>query len=286
MRAIHKGVSGLVVLTLLSPAQADDGDKSAPATTEGEAVQEAVQYPQEEMPGNKRITWEMRRQVPFVRNGGVLNRKETAIVGYVDGDLFPPAIMVALQRGIFYWLTVGLDIGGDYGAFQALLRIKQEMARTRRTNFFFWGWHIRTGYKWVNVDFTDTLSDVWRFDDNSWILSFENVFAFRFGAHRRRVLYINTQVYWDFDLRGEGRQTDLYVFPATLGFESIVGRNWNVFAEAGLIISVNGWETDTGVISQNGDLFPTASFGFAYRFGGVRTALPEDWTEPTSKPLR
>lgn len=227
-----------------------------------------------DMPGNPRITWEMRKQVPFVRNGGVLNRKETAIVGYVDGDLFPPAVMASIQRGLFYWLTVGLDVGGNYGVFQALLRIKQEMARTRTTNFFFWGWHIRTGYKYVNVDFTDTLSDVWRFDDNSWVLSFENVFAFRFGNHRRRTLYINSQVYWDFDLRGENRQTDFYVYPATIGFESIVGENWNVFVEAGVIISINGWETDQGIISGNGDVFPTASFGFAYRFGGVRTALP------------
>jgi len=194
--------------------------------------------------------------------------------------------LASVQRGVFYWLTVGLDVGGDYGVFQALLRIKQEMARTRRTNFFFWGWHIRTGYKYVNVDLTDTWSDVWRFDDNSWILNFQNVFSFRFGQHRRRAVYFTTALYWDFDLRGEGRQTDFYVYPVTIGFESILGDSWNLFVEAGTIISVNGWETDIGVISQNGDFFPTASFGAAYRFGGVRTALPKDFRDPLSPPLR
>jgi glycosyltransferase involved in cell wall biosynthesis len=258
-------------------------DATAAASEENQA--EGPSDRVDEMPGNQRITWEMRRQVPFVRNGGLLNRKETAIVGYIDGDLFPPAAMAAIQRGIFYWLTVGLDVGGDLGVFQVLLRIKQEMARTRKTNFFFWGWHVRTGYKYINVDLTDSWSDVWQFDDNSWVLSFENVFAFRFGNHRRRVLYINTQVYWDFDLRGEGRQTDLYVFPAMVGFESIIGHHWNLFFEAGLIMSINGWETADRVISEDGDMFPTASFGFAYRFGGVRTALPADWTDPTSQPL-
>lgn len=240
-----------------------------------------------DMPGNQRITWEMRRQVPFVRNGGMLNRKETAVVAYVDGDLFPPAVMVGILRGINYWLSVGLDVGGDMGVFQALLRIKQEMGRTRRTNFFFWGWHVRTGYKYVNVDFTDTLSDVWRFDDNSWILTFENTLGVRFGKHRRRGLYLNTIIYGDFDLRGQGRQIDVYVYPATLGFETILGRNWNFFLELGVIISINGWEVANDVvISENGDIFPSGGFGFAYRFGGVRTALPENWRDPDASPMR
>jgi hypothetical protein len=91
--------------------------------------------------------WDQGRQVPFVRDGGVLNRKETAVGLYLDGDLFPPSVMAYIQRGIFYRLTLGLDVGGDMGTFQALLRIKQEMARTRRTQFFFLGWHLLTGYK-------------------------------------------------------------------------------------------------------------------------------------------
>lgn len=243
-------------------------------------------YPDSEMPGNKRITWELRRQVPFFRNGGVLNRKETAIGLYVDGELFPPALMMSVQRGIYYWLTLGLDIGGSYGVFQALLRIKQEMARTRRTNFFFWGWHIRTGYKYVDIDFRDTMSDDIIFQDNSWILTFENTVAFRFGRHRRRVLYINTVVYGDFDLGKQGWQTDTYVFPATVGFETILGQSWSVFVEGGVILSINGWETEAGVIHPEGDQFPFASLGVAYRFGGVRTALPENWRNPTALPMR
>jgi hypothetical protein len=216
----------------------------------------------------------------------MLNRKETAAILYVDGDIFPPAVMAGIQRGITYWLSVGLDVGGNMGVFQAILRTKLEMARTRKTNFFFWGWHVRTGYKYVKVDFTDTLGDVWIFDDNSWILTFENTFAFRLGKHRRRALYVNTIIYGDFDLRGEGRQIDAYVYPATLGFETIIGKYWNFFLELGVIISINGWETKNGVISQNGDYFPSGGFGFAYRFGGVRTALPENWHSASAPPMR
>jgi hypothetical protein len=242
-----------------------------------------------EMPGNQKITWEMRRQVPFVRDGGLLNRKETAVLMYVDGDLFPPAVMVAIQRGLFYWMTVGLDVGGDMGVFQAMLRIKQEMGRTRRTNFFFWGWHIRTGYKYVNVDMRDTLGQdtAIRFDDNSWVLAFQNTFSLRFGNHRRRAMYLTSQVYGDFDLRGKGIQPDLYIYPATLGFETVLGQNWNFFFEAGVILSINGWELSDGTImSKNGDLFPTASMGFAYRFGGVSTALPLNWRDPEAPPMK
>ena len=274
------------LIVLLGPLIGMFWSHSAGAQEASPPPKVSPEYPRDEMPGNQRITWERRRQVPFVRGGGVLNRKETALVAYVDGDLFPPAAMASIQRGIFYWLTVGLDVGGDYGVFQALLRIKQEMARTRTTNFFFWGWHLRTGYKYVKVDFTNTMSDAMQFDDNSWILSLENVFAFRFGAYRRRVIYLMTQFYLDFDLRGKGYQTDKYLFPATLGFETIVGRNWNIYFETGLIMSLNGWETRKGVISPDGDLFPTASFGAAYRFGGVRSALPVDYRDPASPPIR
>ncbi len=281
---VHRILPVLVLGTFVCSITATAADTSPSDDTAPTPA--SADHQREEMPGNQRITWEKRRQVPFFRGGGVLNRKETAVGAYVDGDLFPPAVMASIQRGIFYWLTVGLDVGGNYGAFQALLRIKQEMARTRTNNFFFWGWHIRTGYKYVNVDFTDTLSDVWRFDDNSWILSLENVFAFRFGLHRRRVIYISSQFYWDFDLRGKGYQIDQYAFPATLGFETILGQQWNIYVEAGIIISLNGWETARGIISENGDIFPTLSFGLARRFGGVRTALPRDFRDPASLPLR
>jgi len=286
-------LAAALALPVPARAQAEDEEADDTGNTKKNGTGEAAPEPQapsgreNEMPGNQKITWEMRRQVPFVRNGGVLNRKETAAVLYVDGDLFPPAAMVGIQRGINYWLSAGLDVGGDLGVFQALLRIKMEMARTRSTNFFFWGWHVRTGYKYVHVDFTDTMSDVWNFDDNSWILTFENTFALRFGKHRRRALYLNSIVYGDFDLRGEGRQIDVYVYPATLGFETILGRNWNFFLELGVIISINGWEVaDKVIISKNGDVFPSGSIGFAYRFGGVRTALPENRRDPESAPMR
>ena len=269
--------------------EASPRQSSSTATDDSAAALEAARA--EDMPGNKRITWDLRRQVPFFRDGGVLNRKETAVGLYVDGDLFPPAVMASIQRGIFYWLTLGLDVGGDMGVFQALLRIKQEMARSRRNNAFFWGWHIRTGYKYVNVDLRDSLgqnTDM-RFDDNSWVLGFQNTFSYRFGNHRRRSIYLTTQLYWDFDLRGKGLQTDFYVYPATLGFETILGRSWNFFVEGGLILSINGWQLSDGTKMPHGannDMFPTASLGFAYRFGGVRTLLPENWRDPTAPPMR
>jgi hypothetical protein len=285
------GAFGLLTLSLPANASSNDEGAGAEAGAPDEAgkdkslIEKIRENRAREMPGNQRITWERRRQVPFVRNGGNLNRKETAIVAYADADLFPPAVMLGIQRGIYYWLTLGLDVGGDMGVFQALLRIKQEMARTRGSNFFFWGWHIRTGYKYVDIDFRDINEDLY-FQDNSWIISFENAFAFRFGNHRRRVIYVNTIFYTDFDLTGRGWQTDLYLFPATIGFETIVGKQWNFFLEAGTIISLNGWETDLGIISANGDFFPAGQLGFAYRFGGVRTLLPEDWKNPSAPPMR
>ena len=68
--------------------------EAAPAPLGEAATLTGEPHPAEEMPGNQRITWDLRRQVPFVRNGGLLNRKETAIMLYVDGELFPPALMI------------------------------------------------------------------------------------------------------------------------------------------------------------------------------------------------
>ena len=283
---IVSAMSGKVDAQTSSTAAKSDETTTAPPAAPASPI---LSEREGEMPGNQRITWERRRQVPFVRDGGVLNRKETAVLLYVDGDLFPPAIMASIQRGIFYWLTLGLDVGGDAGVFQAMLRIKQEMARARRTQSFLWGWHLRTGYKYVNVDFRDSMGQdtVMRFDDNSWVLSFQNVFSFRFGNHKRRSIYLTSELYWDFDLRGKGLQTDFYFFPAKVGFETVVGLHWNFFIEGGVIWSVNGWQLSDGtVLSGDGDLFATASMGFAYRFGGVRTALPENWRDPAAPPLR
>ncbi len=202
--------------------------------------------------------------ISFVSNGGMIKENEHAVVAYIDADLLPPAVMLSYQYGIFYWLTLGFDIGGDYGAFMALLKVKQEMSRTRDNDKFFWGWHIRTGFKQNQVELSDNLV----FDDLSYIIVFENTVALRPGQakHQRQVVYLNSAFYFDFDLSGEGRQVDYRIAPAVLGFETLIGEFGNFFIEVGAAVSLNGTETDSGLVNDN-RWFPVGKIGFAIRTG-------------------
>jgi hypothetical protein len=223
---------------------------------------------QEEDGSRRRRLVHPRTQVPTVRNGGVLNTRETAFVAYVDGQLLPPALMMSVQHGLSYWVTLGVDVGGGYGTFQALLRLRMENLPPIANHRFFWGGHIRTGFKRQVVDISQDLA----FEDVSWVLTYENTFSVRLGAQRRHVLYLDTIFYVDFDLTNSGRQVDLYLVPAVLGYEVVIGAQWNFFIEAGFAWSINGTETRYGLLYA-GDVFPVATIGFAYRFPGHRTAL-------------
>lgn len=207
-------------------------------------------------------------QIPAVRNGGVLNPGETAWVVYLDGQLLPPALMLSVQHGVSYWITLGADLGGGYGIFQALLRVRMENMPPLWNHRFFWGGHIRTGFKQHQIDLGQGLA----FDDLSWIITYENSFALRLGAERRHILYLDTVFYADFDITRRDRQVDLYLMPVMLGYELVVDEHYNFFVELGMGYSFNGTETSQGLLYAR-TWFPMAALGFAYRQRGRVSAL-------------
>lgn len=207
------------------------------------------------------------RQPSFVQNGGMINKNEHAVISYVDALVLPPAVMVGYRYGILYWWDVGVDVGGDYGVFQALFHTKMEMFKTRKSERFFWGVRLQTGYKYHVATFSEDVV----FDDVSWITSLETTVSFRFREARDRTLYLTTLFYIDRDLRTPTRQTDYYVAPAILGFEMIFNTYWNFFAEAGWVYSINGMETYKGVLYA-GQGFPVVKIGVALRTGD-KTAI-------------
>lgn len=211
---------------------------------------------------------ELDRQVPFVRNGGVLNQGEVAFVASFDAALLPPPLMISIQYGLLYWLTLGVEVGANVGVVQALFHVRSELYRHVRSERFFWGNAMRTGFKSHQIDINDELA----FDDVSWILTYENSFAVRLGRDRRHALYLSTILYIDFDITNRDRQVDWYLIPASLGYEAVLGRQGNFFIEVGMAYSINGTETPHGLLYE-GDWFPMGSLGVAYRSEGPRTAL-------------
>lgn len=209
-----------------------------------------------------------RTQIPTARNGGILNAGETAYLVYVDAQLFPMPVMFSIQHGFTYWMTLGIDVGGGLGTFQALLHARLENLPPIGNHRFFWGGHIRTGYKQQSWDSGPELT----FDDVSWILTYENTFSVRLGDSRRHVLYLDTIFYADFDVTRSDRQVDMYLIPASLGYEVVLGANWNFYIEAGFIYSINGTQTRYGTLYE-GEFFPVGAIGFAYRQRGERSAL-------------
>ena len=207
------------------------------------------------------------RQPSFVSSGGMLAKNEHAFITYVDATVLPPAIMAGYRYGIFYWWDIGLEVGGNNGVFQALLHFKMENFKNFKTESFFWANRIKTGYKYHVHDYTDDLL----FDDKSWIVLVDNSFGFRLGEKREQVIYLTSAVYFDIDLRTPRRQTDYYVMPAVVGFETMVGKFGSFFVEAGVAVSINGMETRVGVLYE-GAVFPVMTLGVAVRTG-ERTAI-------------
>jgi hypothetical protein len=202
----------------------------------------------------------IRQQPSFVSDAGTLNKNEHAVLFTINGDVLPPALMVGYRYGLYYWWDIGLEVGGDYGVFQALFHTKFENWKTIDTERFYWGARLNTGYKQHQPDLTDQMY----FDDNSWVYELTNTLSLRFGREMRRAFYLNTSFYIDQDIRGEGRQTDYYFRPAVLGFETVLKKHGNFFLEAGVVWSINGMETDRGVEYDN-SWFPVARLGFAIR---------------------
>jgi len=208
------------------------------------------------------------KQPSFVRGGGMPNKREHMVLLYADGDLIPQPLMVGYRYGLVYWWDVGFDIGADYGAAQALAHTRIENVKTRKSELFFWATAIKAGYKWHDL----VISDDVQFDDKSIVTIVENTFALRLGEARRRVLYLNSTFYADFDLHTPRRQTDLYVMPAGLGFETMIGEHASFFLEAGMTYSINGMELADGSVLYENDWFPVFKIGTALRTG-KRTAV-------------
>lgn len=101
---------------------------------------------------------------------------------------------------------------------------------------------------------------------------FENSFALRLGDARYKSIHLVTQFCIDIDLHEERRQTDYYVAPGLIGFESVLGAHGNLFIQAGAAYSINGMEMAGGEILCEGDWFLVVQLGFGYRTGD-RTAI-------------
>ena len=275
-------ILGLAAITLISTTWltaygADNGDTAS--DTAGTADYQTYQYtsafgetyhaklPRDRHPRDYTPIG-FKKQPSFVRGGGMPNKREHMMLLYADGDVIPQPLMLGYRYGLLYWWDVGFGVGADYGIFQAWVHTRFENIKTRESERFFWGTAIRAGYKWHDL----TISEDVQFDDKSIITIVENTFALRLGEARRRVLYLNSTFYADFDLHTPRRQTDLYVMPAGLGFETMVGEHASFFLEAGMTYSINGMELADGSKLYEGDWFPVFKIGTALRTG-KRTAV-------------
>ncbi len=213
------------------------------------------------------------KQPSFVEAGGQLRKNEHAFLLYTDAKYLPAPIMAAYHYGIFYWWEMGLDVGGNYGFLQALIHLKMENFKTKRTEFFYWGFVYDTGIKRNDINMSRNLTfdgkDLYA-DDRSWVHILKNSFGFRLGHNKQRVVYLVTELYIDQDLHTPRRQNDFYLSPANLGFETAVGDVASFFVEGGAIWAINGMETEDGV-KYEGDWFPVLKIGLALRTGD-RTA--------------
>lgn len=240
------------------------------ATLMAAAMNARGQTVQEGPPGERKQENDAGIQQPsFIEAGGLLRKNEHAMVLYADAKYFPAPVMVGYRYGIFYWWEMGLDVGGNAGIFQALIHLKMENFKTKRTEFFFWGFVYDTGFKIHDTNMSKNLTfddDDLYFDDRSWIHDLKNSFAFRFGDKKDKAVYLVTEFYIDQDLHTPRRQNDYYLGPAHLGFETAIGKHANFFVEAGVIWAINGMETEDGIKYEN-DWFPVLKIGMAARTG-------------------
>lgn len=214
--------------------------------------------------------------LPFIFGGGLLRENEHAVGIYFDVAFLPPALMLSYQYGMYYWLNIGLDIGGNWGIFQALINIKQEMFRSRKTDIFYLGWNIKTGYKQHQAYLTKNL----RFDDVSWVLILDNVLSFRIGQDKKKqknAITITTEFYWDYDLRGKKIQNDFYFAPATIGYERILGKYGNFHIEAGAVYTKTGSQMGaSSEIIYKKSWFAAGKIGFGFRTGDLTAHINND----------
>ncbi|MFN2169484.1 MAG: PEP/pyruvate-binding domain-containing protein, partial [Anaerolineae bacterium] len=123
-----------------------------------------------------------------------------------------------------------LDLGANQGLIQGLLHARVRLYESPASRRLLAGLRLRTGPKYHDLELSDHLV----FDDQSWVVAGELSFAVRLGDRRQLALYLSPMIYADVDLRTDPRrQTDLYLAPATVGFELLLGRGASVFAEIG-----------------------------------------------------
>lgn len=193
-------------------------------------------------------------ETSFVAGGGILARGAQAMVLTLDAELLLPPLMLGYRYGILEDWEVGAEIGGDKGLFQALLTAKRRLVERQGG---YWGLRTRAGYKTHDWSAGEIV-----FDDRSVVVSLEHVAALRLGRARTMALYVNTFVYFDIDLRTPRRQTDIYLSPASVGFEALLGRRVSLFIEVGFGIGLNGTETNRGLLYVS-DIFPIGELGLA-----------------------
>ena len=219
------------------------------------------------------------RQPSFVRGAGLLNKKEHAFVLYADGDIIPPPLMLGYRYGLFYWWDIGVDIGADKGIFQSFVRTRLENLKTRKSEAFIWTNEFAAGFKNHTLDLGKNL----RFDDRSLVFTADNSLAWRLGTDRTKSLYLLTVLYVDYDLHRPRRQTDYYVEPAVLGFETMAGEYTNFFLELGAAYSINGTQFADNSKLYEKTWFPVFKIGTALRTGKKTAIYYTRETKPLSR---
>lgn len=219
------------------------------------------------------------KQPSFVSGGGLLNKNEHSLLLYADGDVLPPAFMLGYRYGLLYWWNIGFDMGGDKGVFQAVVRTRMENLKSYKTEKLFWSNQISGGFKYHKADFGSDIS----FDDRSLVGMIDNSLGYRLGSDRKKVIYLLTIFYIDYDLHTPRRQTDYYLIPLVGGYETMIGKHNNFFVELGAAYSINGMQlADSRVLYQK-SWFPTVKIGVGWRSADKTAIYYRRETKPLSR---